>query len=94
MLGSSFVETRKLPRSLVDPRIQLAAPFTGYWRPNGQTRRKLNPDGLSGGAILGVWPNDVRLVGIATDYDPARKLLIGTRLNAVFKEYRRRAAVS
>lgn len=42
--------------------------------------RKFDPAGLSGGAIWRVsLSGDAKLVGIMTDYDPKRKMILGTR---------------
>lgn len=90
-IWSTFASDDTLARTGCDPAIHIGAPITKPHSLDGNRVRKFDPKGLSGGAIWRVKEDgEVGLVGIATHYDPKRKLLIGTRIRLLIEEIARR----
>ena len=91
MLTSQFLTRNELVNSRLNPQTQIGAPVKVLWEKNEQGVRikKFNPLGLSGGPIWIIEGNNCKLVGIATEYDSKRLLLIGTRLRPMFQEIAR-----
>jgi len=77
IVTSQFLAPSELVHAKLDPQNQIAAKFGGL---------SIDPKGLSGGAIWRVKTEEATLVGIATDYDPKRKILIGTRVRPMLQE--------
>lgn len=63
---------------------RIAATFDGFENDEtGQPIPTPDPHGLSGGAMWHIEGNAMKLAGIAAEWDPARKLIIGTTVRAI-----------
>jgi hypothetical protein len=82
---STFADDSAIAAAGYDPTIHLGA----------RVKLTQKPCGLSGGAIWRVRADgDVKLVGIATDYDQRRSLLIGTRIRPMIENIIQRLAAA
>jgi hypothetical protein len=86
VLSSSLLSLKELSSARLNPEMQIAAFFKGFMTPTGKKLKGFDPRGLSGGAFMCKAGDKVKLVGIATDYDPRRKMIIGTRLRSLLQK--------
>jgi hypothetical protein len=90
-LRSKFLSNAELRVRRYDPTIRLAGSYDVLVDNDGHSVKKLSMRGLSGGAI---WcrndSNELKLVGIAIEYDSKRKLLVGTRIRPLIAAIARR----
>jgi len=85
VVTSQFLSARERMGLRLEGETQIVAKFGGL-REGGRKLNRFKPDGISGS---GIWRNEAgepRLVGIATDYDPGRRIVIGTRLRPMLQE--------
>ena len=85
MVISQFLTHGELVQSRLDAQNQVAAKFGGLTAGIFKLK-KYDPRGMSGGAIWNTCVGNAKLVGIATDYDPTRKIVIGTRIRPMLEE--------
>ena len=92
LLTSRFLAPEELAkiRPKLDLRLQVAAQIRGLTEAENKSEG-FDPGGMSGG---GIWlvDGEPKLVGVATDHDPRRDLLIGTRLRPMLQEIARELA--
>lgn len=69
---------------------ELAGRFSRLVGSDRRMIRKMQMKGLSGGAIWHQDEDALQLVGIVKDFDPKRKLLVGSPISAVLSEINRR----
>ena len=88
MVTSQFLTPDELVHAHIDPRIHIAARFGGLTEGKAKLKN-YDPRGMSGGAIWKTASGEAKLVGIVTDYDPKRKIVIGTRVRPMLEEIAR-----
>lgn len=88
VLSSTLLTEKELLDAHLNRETQIAAFFKGFVTPRGDKLKGFDPSGLSGGAFMCGTDAEVKLVGVATDYDPRRKMIIGTRLRSLLQEMR------
>ncbi|HEY4299380.1 MAG TPA: hypothetical protein VGM73_00820 [Candidatus Didemnitutus sp.] len=94
-LRSKFLSNVDLRKSNCDPALEVAGLYDILVDSNGQPVKKLEIRGLSGGAIWSRSEDDkLHLVGIVKEFDPKRKLVIGTRIRPLLVEMERRLAAA
>jgi hypothetical protein len=69
----------KLRMMRLDPAVHLAAKADMLRGPSGEKLNGMSFKGLSGGAFWCAIDGVAQLIGIATDHDPKRRIIIGTR---------------
>ena len=79
---SQFLTPKERLGLKFDARLQVAAKFGGL----SEGRQKFRPEGMSGSGIWREEAGQLQLVGIATDFDPARRIILGTRLRPLLEE--------
>lgn len=79
VMTTELVPHAKLRTMRLDPAVHLAAKADMLRGPLGEKLNGMSFKGLSGGAFWCVIDGVAQLVGIATDHDPKRKIIIGTR---------------
>lgn len=84
VITSTFYSPEQLRMNRCDPHIDVAGRFKQFFV-DGKPRSKVVMNGLSGGPIWVQWSkNSLNIVAVAREFDPKRKIIIGSRIYPLF----------